>query len=223
VVERGLAAEGGPTEAPLATYPAQRFVQAGGLTVVHDGVSEYELVDVRDGAAHDLALTLLRATGMLSQVPMPTRPLPAGPLVPAGDAQLQARVTRRYAVAVGGDVDPYALADDVLVPLRVASAAADRGPNPTPAAAIVPADLPATGSGLEVAGAVVSSVVRQGDGLVLRVFNPAATQTVVRVPGRRGWLVDLRGRPVEPFEGSFPLRAGGIATVALSPDPARGG
>jgi hypothetical protein len=55
------------------------------------------------------------------------------------------------------------------------------------------------------------------------VVNPAATQTVVRVPGRRGWLVDLRGRPVEPFEGSFPLRAGGIATVALSPDPARGG
>jgi hypothetical protein len=132
-------------------------------------------------------------------------------------------VTRRYAVAVGGDVDPYALADEVLVPLRVASAAADRGPNPTPAAAIVPADLPATGSGLDVEGAVVSSVVRQGDGLVVRVFNPADTETVVRVAGRRGWLVDLRGRPVEPFEGSFPLRAGGIATVALSPDPARGG
>ena len=224
VVERGLAAEGGPTEAPLATYPAQRFVQAGGLTVVHDGVSEYELVDVRDGAAHELALTLLRATGMLSQVPMPTRPLPAGPLVPAGDAQLQTRVTRRYAVAVGDDVDPYALADEVLVPLCVGGLdAAGRGPNASGAAATVPVDLPATGSGLEVTGAVVSSVVRQGDGLVVRVFNPADTATVVRVPGRRGWLVDLRGRPVEAFEGSFPLRAGGIATVALSPEPAPSG
>jgi mannosylglycerate hydrolase len=224
VVERGLTAEGGPTEAPLATYPAQRFVQAGGVTVVHDGVTEYELVDVRDGAAHELALTLLRATGMLSQVPMPTRPLPAGPLVPAGDAQLQTRVTRRYAVAVGDDVDPYALADEVLVPLRVGGGdAAVRGPNPSGAAATIPADLPATGSGLEVAGAVVSSVVRQGDGLVVRVFNPAGTETTVRLPGRRGWLVDLRGRPVEPFEGWFLLRARGIATVALSPEPAPGG
>jgi hypothetical protein len=224
VVERGLAAEGGPTEAPLATYPAQRFVQAGGLTVVHDGVSEYELVDVRDGAAHELALTLLRATGMLSQVPMPTRPLPAGPLVPAGDAQLQTRVTRRFAVAVGDDVDPYALADEVLVPLCVGGLdAAGRGPNASGAAATGPVDLPATGSGLEVTGAVVSSVVRQGDGLVVRVFNPADTATVVRVPGRRGWLVDLRGRPVEAFEGSFPLRTGGIATVALSPEPAPSG
>jgi hypothetical protein len=223
VVERGLVAEGGPTEAPLATYPAQRFVQAGGVTVVHDGVTEYELVDVRDGAAHELALTLLRATGMLSQVPMPTRPLPAGPLVPASDAQLQTRVTRRFAVAVG-DIDPYALADEVLVPLRVGGLdATGRGPGASGADTRVPVDLPASGSGLDVSGAVVSSVVRQGEGLVVRVFNPAGTTAVVRVPGRRGWLVDLRGRPVEPFEGSFPLRAGGIATVALSPEPAPSG
>ncbi len=118
VVERGLEAEGGATEAPLATYPAQRFVQAGGLTVAHDGVTEYELVDVRDGAAHELAITLLRSTGMLSQGPMPTRPLPAGPLTPIEGAQLQRVVTSRYAVTVG-DVDPYAVADHVLVPLLV--------------------------------------------------------------------------------------------------------
>jgi hypothetical protein len=218
VVERGLVAEGGPTEAPLATYPAQRFVQAGGLTLVHDGVSEYELVDIRDGAAHELALTLLRATGMLSQVPMPTRPLPAGPLVAAGDAQLQTRVVRRYAVAVGDDVDPFALADEVLVPLRVGGiGGSDRGPSVSGTTAAVPVDLPESGSGLEVAGAVVSSVVREGEGLVVRVFNPTDRETVVRLPGRRGWLVDLRGRPSEPFEGSFPLRAGGIATVALPP------
>ncbi|MBN2624045.1 MAG: hypothetical protein JXA83_11775, partial [Acidimicrobiales bacterium] len=110
VVERGLVAEGGPTEAPLATYPAQRFVQAGGLTVVHEGVSEYELVDVGDDGARELALTVLRASGMLSQRPMATRPLPAGPLVPLEGSQLQQPVTRRYALAVG-DVDPYALAD----------------------------------------------------------------------------------------------------------------
>jgi mannosylglycerate hydrolase len=219
VVERGLEAEGGPTEAPLATYPAQRFVQAGGLTVIHDGVTEYELVDLRDGAAHELALTLLRATGMLSQAPMATRPLPAGPLVPAGDAQLQRPVTRRYAVAVGADVDPFALADSVLVPLRVGGLdEAGRGPNPSGAAAAVPVDLPASGSGLDISGAVVTSVVREGEGLVVRVCNPTDAEATVRLPGRRGWLVDLRGRPIGPFEGEVTLRASGIATLALAPE-----
>jgi alpha-mannosidase len=207
-VERGLVAEGGPTEAPLATYPAQRFVQAGALTVVPDGVAEYELVDVRDGAAHELALTLLRATGMLSQVPMATRPLPAGPLVRVEGAQLQRPLTLRYAVAVDPDVDPYALADEVLVPLRVAPGGSD-DPGPSP-------DLPAAGTALEVRGAEVSAVVREGDALVVRVFNPTDTATEVTVAGRRGWLVDLRGRPLAPFDGSFPLRARGIATVALA-------
>ncbi len=46
VVERGLTAEGGPDEFGLPTAPARRFVSAGGLTVVHDGVCEYELVDI---------------------------------------------------------------------------------------------------------------------------------------------------------------------------------
>ena len=39
--------------------------------------------------------------------------------------------------------------------------------------------------------------------------------TAVVIDGRRGWLVDLRGRPVEPFDGSFPLRPWGIATAQL--------
>jgi alpha-mannosidase len=200
-VARGLVAEGGPTEAPLATYPAQRFVQAGGLTVVTDGVAEYELVDVRDGAAHELALTLLRATGMLSQIPMATRPLPAGPLIRVEGAQLQRRLTLRYGVAAG-DVDPYALADEVQVPLRVAPGGG--------------ADLPAAGTALDVQGAVVSAVVREGDALVVRVFNPGDAPTEVTIAGRRGWLVDLRGRPLAPFDGSFALRARGIATAALA-------
>jgi mannosylglycerate hydrolase len=216
VVERGLVAEGGPTEAPLPTYPAQRFVQAGGLTVVHDGVAEYELVDVHDDGAHELALTLLRASGMLSQRPMSTRPLPAGPLIPLEGSQLQQPVTLRYAVAVGDDVDPYALADEVLVPLRVGGAdGPSRGTTSTATGPDVTADLPATGSALAVEGAEVASVVREGDALVVRVFNPTDQPTEVRVDGRRGWLVDLRGRPREPFDGGFPLRPFGIATATL--------
>jgi alpha-mannosidase len=205
-VERGLEAEGGPTEAPLATYPAQRFVQAGGLTVVHDGVTEYELVDLDGdtGTAGELALTLLRSSGMLSQRPMATRPLPAGPLIPLEGAQLPGPVTRSYAVAIG-DVDPYALADEVLVPLLVVAADGSG------------AELAATGTALTVTGAEVAAVVREGEALVVRVFNPADHETSVGIEGRRGWLVDLRGRPLEPFDGSFSLRARGIATAVLSP------
>jgi mannosylglycerate hydrolase len=206
-VERGLEAEGGPTEAPLPTYPALRFVQAGGLTVVHDGVAEYELVDIQDGQAHELALTLLRCTGMLSQVPMPTRPLPAGPLIRLEGPQLQKRLTRRYAVAVG-EADPFALADEVLVPLRVVEPSDGSGGGD--------ADLPAAGSALAVEGAVVSAVVREGGALTVRVFNPRDEPAEVRIDGRRGWLVDLRGRAMAPFEGSFTLRPWGIATAALS-------
>jgi mannosylglycerate hydrolase len=206
-VERGLEAEGGPTEAPLPTYPALRFVQAGGLTVVHDGVAEYELVDIQDGQARELALTLLRCTGMLSQVPMPTRPLPAGPLIRLEGPQLQKRLTRRYAVAVG-EVDPFALADEVLVPLQVVE--------PSDASGGGDADLPAAGSALAVEGAVVSAVVREGGALTVRVCNPGDEPAEVRIDGRRGWLVDLRGRPVAPFEGVFTLRPWGIATAALA-------
>jgi mannosylglycerate hydrolase len=211
VVERGLVAEGGPTEAPLPTYPAQRFVQAGGLTVIHDGVTEYELVDVRDGRAHELALTVARCTGMLSQMPMPTRPLPAGPLIPVEGAQVQGRIVGRFALAVGGLVDAYALADEMLVPLTTAPGAHQSAERDSDAA-----PLPATGSALTVTGAEVSAVLRQGGALVVRVFNPTPDPATVTVDGRRGWLVDLRGRPLAPFEGSFELRPWGIATATLA-------
>jgi hypothetical protein len=205
VVERGLEAEGGPTEPALATYPARRFVQAGGLTVVHDGLAEYELVDIREGRAHELAITLLRASGMLSQGPMASRPLPAGPLIPLEGPQLQKPVWFRYAVATG-EVDPYALADEVLVPLLVTPGAGDTGET---------ADLPASGSALTVEGAEVSAVRREGGGLRVRVVNPTAETATVSLPGRQGWLVDLRGRPICAFETAFELRPWGIATLAL--------
>jgi 2-O-(6-phospho-alpha-D-mannosyl)-D-glycerate hydrolase len=219
VVERGLVAEGGPNEPALPTYPSRRFVQAGGLTVVHDGVAEYELVDVRDGAAHELAVTLLRANGMLSQGPMPTRPLPAGPLIPLEGPQLQKPVRFRYAVAVGDDVDPYALADDVLVPLLVAGAARgdDRRPAEGVAATSAAAAFPSTGTALPVEGAEVSAVYREGTGLGVRLFNPTDEPTTVRLPGRRGWVVDLRDRAQQPFEDQLTLAPWAFTTLALQP------
>jgi hypothetical protein len=67
-----------------------------------------------------------------------------------------------------------------------------------------------------VGGAEVSAVVRDGGALVVRVFNPRPEPTTFTVGGRTGWLVDLRGRPLEPFEGSFTLRPWGLATATLA-------
>jgi hypothetical protein len=40
----------------------------------------------------------------------------------------------------------------------------------------------------------------------------------VTLPGHSGWLVNLRGYPERPFEGSFDLRPFGIATARLRTD-----
>ena len=203
VVERGLVAEGGDSERALPTYPSRRFVQAGGLTVAHEGLLEYELVDLDDagGTAGALALTLLRCTGMLSQGPMPYRPLPAGPQTAMEGSQQRGPQTMRYAVAVG-DVDPYALADDAFLPFLTGRA---RGAG----------DGESSGTHLQVTGAPVSSLRRHDGRLELRVFNPGNEETEVRVEGRQGWLMDLKGTPLEAFEEAVELPAGRIATLAL--------
>jgi alpha-mannosidase len=197
IVERGLTAEGGPHEYGLPTFPSRRFVSAGGVTLVHEGLLEYELVD--EGRA--LALTLLRCTGKLSGTDMAYRPWPAGPPVPAEGAQMGGRQTLRYAVHVG-DTDPYALVDAAFLPLDVVSAPGG-------------GDRPPVGGALQLSGAEVSAVVRRGGGLEVRVFNPSDRDTKVSVDGHTGWLVDLRGQPQEPFDGSFSLRPWAIATARL--------
>jgi hypothetical protein len=132
---------------------------------------------------------------------MAYRPQPAGPPFPVEGAQLTGRQVLRYAVHVGVG-DPYALVDDVFLPLEVTTALGG-------------GELPSAGTALQVHGAQVSAIVRQGGALEVRVFNPTGEDTVVSIDGRTGWLVDLRGRPVEPFDGSFPLRPWGIATARL--------
>jgi mannosylglycerate hydrolase len=205
-VTRGLDAEGRPDERGLPTFPARRFVCAGGLTVVFDRVTEYELVDITgtgsDARAHTLALTVLRATGMLSRLGMAYRPFPAGPLTAAEGLQMLGEVVElHYGVSLG-DADPWALADDVLVPLEVVSCFG--GGWRTEAA-----------SALRVRGAQVSALRREDGVLELRVFNPSGTTTTVDLGERAGWLVDFLGSPVERIDGSFELRPHGIATVRL--------
>ena len=205
IVTRGLTAEGRADEFGLPTAPSNRFVTAGRLTVAHEGVCEYELVDIDGDAARTIALTVLRSTGMLSRLGMAYRPFPAGPITAVEGLQMRGkRVSLRYALALDCD-DPYALADDVLLPLETVQSLGG-------------GTRPASGSELAVHGAEVSALHRVAGVLETRVYNPTAQATVVSFPGRSGWLVDLRGYPLEPFEGSFELRPFGIATARLRDD-----
>ncbi|HEU6444500.1 MAG TPA: glycoside hydrolase family 38 C-terminal domain-containing protein, partial [Gaiellaceae bacterium] len=82
VVERGLEAEAGFGEVALPTFPAYGFVDAGGVSALLDHPMEYELVGGRE-----LALTILRSTGLISRSAHAYRESPAGPEIPIPAAQ----------------------------------------------------------------------------------------------------------------------------------------
>jgi hypothetical protein len=204
-VERGLTADRGHSEIGLPTFPSHRFVSAGGLTVVHEGLLEYELVDLQGGGANlsagALAITLLRASRFLSRGPMSLRPMPAGPVVELSGSQVPGRHALRYTVALG-DPDPFDLAEDAFVDLLVARGAGL-------------GRLPDRYQALDVRGIPVSSVRRRHGRLEVRAFNPHTAARALVIAGRRGQAVDLRGRAVEPFDGRVDVRPHGIVTVAL--------
>ncbi|HWS46890.1 MAG TPA: glycoside hydrolase family 38 C-terminal domain-containing protein [Acidimicrobiia bacterium] len=213
VVHRGLTAEGGAHEVGLPTFPSRRFVDASdgraGMALLHDGLLEYEVVD--DGRA--LALTLLRAVGYLSRTEPQLRPNPAGPPMQLAGPQLLGPQRAQYAVLVHtGDwraADCYGAADAFLVPFeRTRVDARSR------------ATRPARGNALRVHGAEVSAVTRVPGGLLVRVFRTAAGVGPVGIEHEgmpaRGFVVDLRGGPGAPFEGSVELRSWEIATLQLS-------
>jgi mannosylglycerate hydrolase len=83
IVERGLEPEGGYGEVAIPTYPAAAFVAAGGVALLLDHVTEYEV------AGDELALTVLRSTGLISRIHHPWREDPAGPAMPIPAAQMR--------------------------------------------------------------------------------------------------------------------------------------
>jgi mannosylglycerate hydrolase len=211
VVRRGLRHKGNPIEAGLPTYPSARFVDcsngAVGLTVFHEGVGEYEVVDF--GAS--LALTVMRAVGFLSRDTGSLRPVAAGPSTPLEGAQLQGPFTRSYALLLHrGDwqaADPYARADDALLPLDWAWGSPG-GPRP------------AWGGDLAVRGGHVTAVTRSDGRLVVRVLRASDEAGTVEVDWRgrpaAGSVVDLRGRPAAAFAGSIDAPAWSITTIEVA-------
>jgi mannosylglycerate hydrolase len=198
-VTRGLLPEPGREERAVATYPSRRFVSAGGLTVAHDGLLEYEV----EGGGSRLSLTLLRATGILSKPAPAYRPNPAGPALPLEAPQMLGPVTGRVAVALDVD-DPYALADQAWTELQLV-----RSPGG--------GDLGEEGQWLSVAGAEVSAL-RRVDGLLeLRLFNPTDRPAVAELADRSGVVVDLAGEELGAWKRRVLLGPWAIATLLLDP------
>lgn len=69
-------------EAKTNTAPMQRYVWANGLGIVTKGLNEYEVSE------NSLLITLLRATGRISEPKNPARTTPAGPPLETTDSQM---------------------------------------------------------------------------------------------------------------------------------------
>ncbi|GAA3113762.1 hypothetical protein GCM10010466_01090 [Planomonospora alba] len=243
VVRRGLTVEGGCGEHPLPTFPAEGFVSAGGLAVLLDQVTEYELT------GGELALTLLRSVGHLSRDGNAHRPEPAGPALPTPDAQCPGPTAMRFAVLPhAGTWDEAGLprlAEEyrhelLAVPgsgggpdAQDVPPAAPAPAGPLPAAGGSPGRGPLSGAGdglpgrgpLSVEGAgVLLTALRERDGALevrLVAEHPAATEAVLRGSfraARRAGLLGAAGEPLEVAGGAvrLPLRPYEIATLHLA-------
>ncbi|HEX5878694.1 MAG TPA: alpha-mannosidase [Actinomycetota bacterium] len=214
VVERGTSAEGGHGEVPLPTFPASGFVDAGGVAVLLDHVTEYEL----GTDPPELALTLLRSVGQISRDHNRYREEPAGPQTPTPGAQcLGERVADLAVYPHPGTWHE----DRVLAVMECFRhdllAALGTGP-----ASITARGLGAAGLEVDGDGVVLSSLRRRGGWLELRLAcqHPVPVTATVRGGLAAAREADLLGRPGPdlPVAGGalrLDLRAWEIRTVQL--------
>ncbi|MFV2064484.1 MAG: alpha-mannosidase, partial [Chloroflexota bacterium] len=188
VVERVSKPEAGHGEVPLATYPARTFVDAGGAAVLAEHIIEYELLEERE-----LAVTVLRATGLISRDDNAYREDPAGPQLAIPDGQC--RGPWRFSVAIMPHAGEWHEAAVLEASERyrtdlVTAVATGSDPSESPSA---------SRPGLEVSGQgiVLSALRRVGGELELRIVaqHPDTNEAVVRGAFRSAREVDLLGEP----------------------------
>jgi alpha-mannosidase len=197
-------------EPPDATQHTLGTVALGPLALVTRGLPEYEARPAETGA--ELCLTLLRCVGTISQPgdAIATRPVCAGPPTQTPDGQCLGRHELEYALLPGADeLDDAELlraGHDYRYGLLVI----------TPPVGF---DAPLT-----VDGDVVFSCLKgaeDGDGLILRCFNPKTTPATVRISGdgsvSRARLDETEIADAAAGAGQFELAPGEIATFRLRP------
>ncbi len=181
-------------EPPVATAHTLGAVACGPLQLLTKGLPEYE------ARSDGLRLTLLRCVGTISRPSgMPTRPLAAGPDVPTPDGQCHGTHVFEYGLRFDADE----LSDAAL--LRTAQ------DYRTDFLTGDPFEPP-----LAIEGDVVFGCLKgaeDGDGLVLRIFNPNATAERVRLDGVEARRIRLDEE--ENARGGFELAGGEIATFRI--------
>jgi len=215
VVERGMRPESGSAgEYPIPTYPASGFVDAGGAAVLLTRTVEYELLE--NG---ELAVTLLRAIGLLSRNVHPYRDDPAGPQLETPTAQCLGPAEVSLAVMPHDgswlDADLVAAAERYRHPVVHRPGSGDVDVRPSQV----------EGLSIQGPGVAMTSLRRRGEWLEVRLVaeSPLATTAVVGTtdaPVTAARRCDLLGRdgdtlPLEDGVLTLPLRPWQIVTVQL--------
>ncbi len=217
VVDRGAEAEGGYHEEPLATFPAHGWVDAGGMAVLLDHLTEYEVTD----AGRELAITVLRSTGLISRNDNPYRQDPAGPQIAIPNAQMRGRWRMTFALFLHAgnwlEGGVPAVAEVYRHPLLTAPGGG------LDASSWPPDDAGAAGLAVDGADVQLTALRRRdGEWLEARIVNLAPDARDVTL---RGGLIEareanLRGEPgaaIDVDEGALRLVLGPaeIRTIQL--------
>jgi alpha-mannosidase len=191
--------------------PGQHFhgaVAAGAVNLLAQGLPEYEAVERPDGV--DLGLTLVRAFGWLSRSDFPARPYGAGPEIETPDGQCLGRLQFRYALCFGERSER-----------QLVQAAHDYrfGMPHGPGWIAIDGALTVDGDG---AACAALKRAEDGNGLILRLYNPGAGPLEVRVGGALEGVIrtrlDEHGTEHVP-EGALTLGGYELATLRIWPAP----
>jgi alpha-mannosidase len=181
-------------EPPVATAHTLGAVALGPLAVLTKGLPEYE------AGPDGLRLTLLRCVGLISRpAGLATRPFGAGPGTPTPEGQCHGTHVLEYALRFDADELTNAALIRAGQDYRTDFAAGD------------PFEAP-----LAIEGDVVFSCLKgaeNGDGLVLRVFNPNAAPEHLQIRG-----VDVRRVRLDEegdVDGGLDLAPGAIGTYRV--------
>ncbi len=220
-------------ESPVSAFPMRSCVAAGdaesGVTVLAEGLHEFEVVDTTAGAA--VAVSLLRCVGDLSRGDLTTRRGHAGPALATPGAQCQGRHSFRLAFETWStppaSASLFAAVASFLAPPRiVAPTGPVSGPDPAPDASLPPRGCFVRIDSAPPNAAVLSALKKADDreSLVVRVFNAEAVKASLELsaarPIRAAYRLDLRERRLEWLgvsKGvlSLTLRPAGIETLEL--------
>jgi mannosylglycerate hydrolase len=195
------------SEPPQTTHHTLGMVAAGRLALFTRGLPEYEALPRPDGSL-DLALTLLRCVGWLSRGDLSTRSHHAGPALETPGAQSLGPHVFGYALGLRGeasDADLVRAAHDYRFELEPGPAGAD----------------PAGALRLDGHGFAVSALkaAEDGDGLVLRAYNPGGEPSSlgVRAPSSRLSRCRMDETGAEPVDGPIALGPYEVVTVRIRP------